>query len=296
MFGMTKPVSVDRESISLSITDRPRKFYAPNAAEGHRTLHSEESLIQDLENYLILGDPGCGKTTLLKRITRRLILESPTSDGDLIDAPLVVLARDLHQSNTIFHHLCKIFGLEINSFDPQNHKIELERVQNVDRRRVKERELKNAWNRDADIAVRFAIMKFLAPSRFALLIDGIDEINVDYRARFEKDLDDIINTCPQLKIICTCRMGDWTRSTATLNILAIEAISDSEMAEIVHLWADKPDLFLAEVQGVPYREVLDRPLFLTLLLIIFNQGYKLPDCPVDVYERIIWLLIDRWDK
>lgn len=41
---------------------------------------------------------------------------------------------------------------------------------------------------------------------------------------------------------------------------------------------------------------LDRPLFLTLLLIIFNQGFKLPDCPADVYDRIIALLIDKWDK
>lgn len=255
MFIMTKPLKVDSQSITLSITDRPRRFYAPSALIDEHIFYTEEEIISDNENYLILGDPGCGKTTLLKRLTRRLITEEAVNENDVIEAPIVVLARDLHAENTIFGHLCSIFGIESRSFNPAEHKLDLERISNVDRRRERERELRNVWIKNSNNAAKSAAIKAIASRTFALLIDGIDEINADYRTRFDVDLEDILNTCPSLKVICTCRMGDITRAISNVHVLAVQALSDPEIKEIVHLWADKPEKFLDEVQVVPYREV-----------------------------------------
>ncbi|WP_338302839.1 NACHT domain-containing protein [Erythrobacter sp. Dej080120_24] len=296
MFGMAKPVPTERDTIQLSITDRPRKFYSVDKRLNSANFIEEDDLLSMSENFLILGDPGCGKTTLLKRITRSIITKGPKSDDDKIDAPIVVLARDLHQENSLVHKLASIFGVSFRDFDKSSYDEELSKIKSIDKRNTRLRELKNSWESSSFIDAQNLIYPLIRARNFAILIDGIDEIDSNYRSSFERNLSDFLNACPNIKLLATCRAGDWNSSTISINLLAIEALSADEIREIVDLWADDPVAFLKEIQKVPYQDVLDRPLFLTLLIIIFNQGLELPDCPKDVYERITWLLIDRWDR
>lgn len=296
MFGMTKPLRTDRNSISLSISDRPRKFFSPDQRGKGKELYSEDTIISDTHNYVILGDPGCGKTTLTKRLTRKIILEEEVNAEDNLEGAVIVLARDLHPGNSLFQRIAEILGIKYEPFDISKFKLDLEKIEDRENYNMTIRQLRSSWESSTNAEAKAVIKEAFRCRHLALLIDGIDEISGNYRNGFEHDLDEIANTCANLKIICTCRAGDWTKSISSLHVLAIESLSDEEVREIVELWASKPDEFMNAITAVPYKDVLDRPLFLTLLLIIFNQGYSLPDCPADVYERITWLLIDRWDR
>lgn len=296
MFGMTRAVPVEQKSITLSISDRPRKFSNPDTNTENKDILTENDIIEKASNYIILGDPGCGKTTLCKRLTRNFILSEPRQPVECIEAPLVVLGRDLHASFTLTSKLAGILGNDFKPFDEARHRVELQTVDDREEYNRRIRSLRDSWNENVQGEANSLLKRALSKGGFALLVDGLDEINSNYRGDFEQELADFIASCPQLKVLCTCRAGDWTRSVVTADLLAIDPLSNLELREIVEAWADKPDAFLAAIENVPYREVLDRPLFLTMLLIIFNQGYELPDCPVDVYDRITTLLIERWDR
>lgn len=296
MFGMTKAMPTEQKSITLSISDRPRKFYRTSKENDGKQIFSEIDILSSAANYIILGDPGCGKTTLCKRLTRNLILSEPKEPVECYEAPLVVLGRELHSDCQLSDYLAEIFGIEFEKFNERQNREELSVILDREKFNHELRERRNAWTKNVKGEAVSLLYKSLARGGFVLIIDGIDEIHHNYRVTFEHDLNSLVNNCPQLKLVATCRAGDWTRSILTADLLAIEPLNDDELREIVEAWADKPDDFMKAIQSVPYKEVLDRPLFLTLLLIIFNQGYKLPDCPVDVYERITTLLIERWDR
>jgi hypothetical protein len=46
---------------------------------------------------------------------------------------------------------------------------------------------------------------------------------------------------------------------------------------------------------MPYKDLADRPLFITLLLVIFKRDGELPSQPNEVYGRIVDLLLREWD-
>lgn len=296
MFGMTRAMPTEQKSITLSISDRPRKFYKPNSEKVSKQIFSELDVLSSTSNFVILGDPGCGKTTLCKRLTRNLILSEPQEPVECFEAPIVVLGRELHADCQLSDYLASIFGFEFEKFNEAKNREELIGITDREKFNHEMRERRTAWTENTKGEAVSLLYKSLSRGGFVLIIDGIDEIHHNYRVPFEHDLNSLLNYCPQLKMVATCRAGDWTRSVLTADLLAIEPLNESELKEIVEAWADKPDDFLKAIQCVPYKEVLDRPLFLTLMLIIFNQGYELPDCPVDVYDRITTLLIERWDR
>ncbi len=296
MFGMTRAMPTEQKSITLSISDRPRKFYKPSTEKVSKQIFSELDVLSSTSNFVILGDPGCGKTTLCKRLTRNLILSEPKETVECFEAPIVVLGRELHADYQLSDYLSMVFGFEFEKFNEAKNREELIAITDREKFNNEMRERRKAWTENVKGETVSLLYKSLSRGGFVLIIDGIDEIHHNYRVPFEHDLNSLLNNCPHLKMVATCRAGDWTRSVLTADLLAIEPLNESELREIVEAWADKPLEFLKAIQSVPYKEVLDRPLFLTLLLIIFNQGYQLPDCPVDVYDRITTLLIERWDR
>ena len=92
IFGMARPVQVNNGTVPLKFDEIPRRF--KNSQSKVKTL-SETDLLNSHFNYLLLGDPGSGKTTTIKRLARKLLMEESSGSEDIYQYPLVVRLRDL---------------------------------------------------------------------------------------------------------------------------------------------------------------------------------------------------------
>ena len=67
-FGMYKPNYTDEKTVDLSF-GIPRKFRSISKNE----IEEEQVLLDYPDHLLILGDPGAGKTTTLKKLSRKIL-------------------------------------------------------------------------------------------------------------------------------------------------------------------------------------------------------------------------------
>lgn len=294
IFGMVKPKYTDSNTIPLRISTRPRKFFDLSSQKIEDL--NEIDLINQFGATIILGDPGSGKTTLIKRISR-MLMQSDSESALSERLPLLILGRDITKSNDLMLAIRRIIKIEEVSFDPRFYKKTLDEAKQSNTYESKFQDLKDEWEKTASENTERAILYFLDKSNCCILIDGIDEIEPDARRKFDAAVTRLISSCPQLKILATCRSGDWTTNIEGVNLVQVAPLTDSEIKEIAAEWCEKPDDFLNAIKSVPYKDTLNRPLILTMLIVLFDQSAgELPDVPADLYQKIVWLLIERWDK
>jgi predicted NACHT family NTPase len=141
-----------------------------------------------------------------------------------------------------------------------------------------------------------AICHFLNEAGIILILDGYDEIKSEIKLQITNEIEIISERqTANSKIIISCRSGDYHRTLRYFSICEICPLDLPQIKEIVTKWLKDPNLFFHELNNKPYYELANRPLFLGQLLLLFNQKGELPNTAADVYERIITLLIKKWD-
>jgi hypothetical protein len=276
MLGLSIPVDIEKQSVALAISSQPRKFHAVRDPDATR----DESYILDSPgSIVILGDPGAGKTTAIKRSLRHLIIESNETSAINYEFPLLIFGKDLSPESDLFDNIFNAIGFNISP-----------------RKDVVDKSEFDEWQRNRPVHVRHAVTTALLNAPVIVFIDGIDEINPSLRSTFERDVEHLNNTMSRGKVVATCRSGDWNRPLSNFEVYEISSLSVDQIQTITTMWANDPEAFQTAVANIPYKEILDRPLLLTLLIIIFNQTGGLPDQPVDVYQRFVALLISEWDE
>lgn len=272
--GMSGNHHIDDASIKIGINSTPRKF---SFAEHPQQLYDEDSILLTDNSVVVLGDPGSGKTTLIKRIVRNISFSPPTHISNLYKAPIVVFGRDLSANHTILDDIYTSLGFDINQSSKST-------------RQNDEPEKKDRAN------LRYALRKSIHQKDFVILIDGIDEVSQDYRQKVFSDLLALRRIAPSTKIIVTSRPGEWSRQINGFDIFQMNPLSEEDIEEVVSIWAQNPKDCLTAMKQSPYKDALDRPLILTMLVVLFNSDGSLPESPIDVYDRIVRLFLEQWDK
>jgi DNA polymerase III delta prime subunit len=279
---MSAPSTIDETTIKLDLHTEPRKFRG-----SHTTKHKkEEDLVSDLENYVLLGEPGSGKTTTLKRLVRYLFTSSPHSEADIYQVPLVIRLRELQPGKTLYMALADIFGLE---------------YEQVVREYVKQRQ------KATDIVVtviqtliqgnriEYIIPHLLNKSGAVLILDGLDEVHVDIVPSLRNEIIELGRQLEGAKIIVSSRTGDYTVQLEGFHVLEICPLSKRQIKLIAQKWLSNSETFLSSLENLPYRDLTDRPLLLTQLLFIYKRYGYLPEQPSSIYKRVIRLLLEEWD-
>lgn len=279
-FGMSNPHNIDEKSIELDINLAPRKF-RENSSNGE--LLNEENILSDSSHFILLGSPGSGKTTTIKRLVRTVLTMPPTSKEDIYQYPIVIRLRELKKDESIFHHIAKVLGIKI-------------RQEIIESRGIEGKKVKNYYYYIGKDLIEDAIPNILDQTKAILFIDGLDEIPKNYKKAIESEATALARKLLNSKIIMSCRSGDYSTHIEGFSVVELCDLTKEQIDDIASKWADSPEEFIKEISSTPYKDLSNRPLLLTQLITLFNKNGYLPDLAIDVYGRIIRLLIDDWDQ
>jgi hypothetical protein len=305
--GMVAYKNTYEDTIRLQLNIVPRRFRGQNAKIARI---DEDTIISDSYNYLILGDPGAGKTTTLKRLATKILLEKPLACDKKFKLPILVLLKELDNSNSLIEKLADIFGIkfcyketivreEINYDDSiakikkkLKHNEQIEYDANGFPRYILRKKIKRYVG---DTLLDKVLGDLISISNAIILLDGLDEVSSNLSSDIVEDVESICNYISDSKIIISCRSGDYKYING-FNIIEICPLDEVEKLEIIKKWSSDPDSFIKALSNVPYLDLSDKPLFLTNLIILFNNRGNLPEQPFVVYKNIVTLMLEFWDQ
>lgn len=209
-------------------------------SEGYR--QGVDEAIHDADRTVILGEPGAGKSLLLKHLLTSWANGSP-SNGHRI--PVLV---ELHRCNDSGVSLKDLIGNEFERNGVRGRQASVERA--------------------------------LADGDLLVLFDGLDEVARDHHTRVVQAIKDFVATWESCRYLMTCRVAVYTGQLSPVFSSSV-SITDFDDAGIRSLLAKWPGLDAAEADrfftGLADNPQLMRlagsPLLLTMMIYLHTQVY-----------------------
>jgi hypothetical protein len=189
-------------------------------AERNITIPLSAALTLRSQHCIILGQPGAGKTTAMKKLcTVALNTEDRSPEHGF---PILIRFKDLSgpvkAGSYLTEALARIFGFGVRMNGPP------------------------AFRRDFTDLDREAFLLFLDELEALVIFDGFDEF---YDNTLKRQLADEIRSLTlrltRTKIVVTCRTGEFNYSIDNCEILEIAPLSGEQIKEFSLKWLGDPD-------------------------------------------------------
>ncbi|MCK8123921.1 NACHT domain-containing protein [Pseudoalteromonas sp. 2CM39R] len=235
----------------------------------------QEALFSDDKHAVVLGQPGAGKTTSMKRLCSNFF-------SGLIDNqysfPILIRFRDLNTIGTheiIKSHLCDLLKLDICVSEPSAT------------------DVNESW-KDESI---YAVINELKP---ILLLDGFDELPTQSQKDSAlKEIRKLVQHCRESKIIITCRTGEFNYDLDYTSDFEISSLNQDQILCFAKNWIQeehKAIKFVQDINDSPFSDTAIKPLSLAHLCAIYERTGNIPDRPKIVYRKVVNLMLEEWDE
>ncbi|MDB3936204.1 NACHT domain-containing protein [Granulosicoccus sp.] len=245
--------------IPLNIQSQPKR-----TGDSGKSIDGEEIYSNDT-SYLVVGSAGSGKTTMMKRIAYMALKDYEVSNRSRI--PIVIVLRHYNDLQSLTAMINKIIGTST--------------------RVLKE---------NPQAGAEFHLRNMLGSRRIMLLLDGLDEIEPQLRARVMDEVSELVSMVSSIKVLASSRPGE-TNSISGLNTVEICPLSRSQVSALSEIYLEDSDRFLLLLSESVWMENLaSSPLMLNSLLGIYRAVGHLPNRPLELYEESLNLMLGEWDR
>lgn len=249
-------------------------------------------LIRERRRIVVLGDPGSGKTTLLRYLALTLAEDRLSTEQRLgISEELLPILIPLAAYASALQHEP---DLALSNFLPRYF----------------------ATQGLPDLLL--LLEDELARGRCLVLLDGLDEV-IPYVQRLQmvRKVENFVNRFEQNRFVVTSRIvgyreapltEEWYHVTLTdFGVPEIERfvkawhlsfeLAASDRAPTAEIQAERESkLLLTAITTNPYISALAaNPLLLTVIILAYGQGLRLPEHRVTLYESWVNLLLETWN-
>ncbi|MGE0424772.1 MAG: NACHT domain-containing NTPase [Reyranellaceae bacterium] len=283
--GLGLPKSSSSDTIQLRFHATPRRYRALGSQD--QSSSNEEEFLTTQHSVLLLGDPGAGKTTTLKRLALSLLGDGPRSPFDIFQFPLLLVLRDLPRRKFVCEEIADIFDIvyektlrpEVVSRDESLLHLRSDYEIRVEGRTIED-----------------VLSDILNATKPLILVDGLDELDPSQRHSVEREIEALDSRLTNSRIILSCRSGDYSTNFHGFRLTEIAPLNDAEIKNIAELWLGDSTEFIAALKRTPYSDIVDRPLLLSFILYLFISEGELPNQPAQIYRKVVYRLLNEWDE
>ncbi len=281
VLGMSKHVSLDAvyTAVKLLNPEELRTFESVEALESafrenkERGFQSRECTKQsgiavaNQEQYLmVLGSPGMGKTTFLRKVGLEALKRNK---GDYKPNCIPVLL-DLKTFRTGEINFENAIATEFQNCGlPEYQKL---------------------------------TDKFLEQGKLLILLDGLDEVPTERMGEMVTNIQDFVDRHSKNRFITSCRIAAYRNNFRRFTDVAIANFDDEQIENFITNWFEsQPERgkeCLERLNSGDYKaakELTQTPLLLTLVCILYQRSGLFPINRSTLYERALRVLLEEWN-
>lgn len=234
-------------------------------------------LFDSEENIIILGQPGAGKTTSVKKIFLDLVFDRGINNS-IYAFPIILRLKELKYENDDFNlillkSVLNTVGIFYN-LDPKPDILSQERI------------------------ITTLFKEFVERLDVLLIFDGLDEItDTSVREEVIRNLRLITFSLFNSRFILTSRTSDYNVHIDQTSVYEISPLNESQIHSFIIKWITNPvdaQVLFDNVKKSPYWDTTIRPLTLAHLCALFERNKEIPEKPKTIYNKIIHLLLEEW--
>ncbi|MEM6251837.1 MAG: NACHT domain-containing protein [Cyanobacteria bacterium P01_D01_bin.156] len=223
-----------------------------------------EAVERNPDGLMILGKPGAGKTTFMKRMAMLCSL------GEFMNArvPVFITLKEFSEAKgqpTLIDYI--------------------------------------AWQWKNNSHINDTPVKLLAKAgRLLILLDGLDEVQEIENDRVIREIQDITRQYRDCQLVATCRIASREYIFEQFTEVEVADFDQEQIANFSTKWfktredPEKGKNFIQQLDNnKPIKELATNPLLLTLLCLVFGEAADFPANRAELYKEGLDVLLKKWD-